>query len=170
MSRSIEEMREKIQTARAMADEEQNPAFAAIVFEAVLKELFNGASEGAKPITAIVPYSRPAETKQLSALKLPRALNEFLAPLPKSQTTLYLAIAYFSLHNNQPSLTVNDFANALASARIPRPKNPSDVVGKCIKRGWLVDALERKDGQKAWQITPTGEKYIEDILTGLQSE
>jgi hypothetical protein len=45
------------------------------------------------------------------------------------------------------------------------PKNVSDVIAQCIRKGMLMDASGPKDGQKAWMITQTGERLVEERLS-----
>jgi hypothetical protein len=41
----------------------------------------------------------------------------------------------------------------------------NDAVNKNIARGFLMEAAGKKDAKKAWCLTSTGEKYLEDDLT-----
>ena len=98
------------------------------------------------------------------------SINEFLARLSvESYPERVTAIAYYQLHNQQSQgVTLEDFRRAFSVARIPGPKNLSDVIAKCIRRGLLMDA-ESRDGQRAWQITQTGERSIEERLGRTQA-
>jgi len=90
-------------------------------------------------------------------------INEFLASKKlKSHTDKVLAIAYHYLHAKGKPVTSPEIEEAYITSRLARPQNLSDVVAKCIRRGYLVGSREQKEGQKAWHITPTGEKYVEE--------
>jgi hypothetical protein len=37
----------------------------------------------------------------------------------------------------------------------------NDAVNKNIGRGFFMEAAEKKDSKKAWQLTATGERFVE---------
>jgi len=90
-------------------------------------------------------------------------LNEFLPRVdPRSHPQRVVAIAYHALHTgNENGLTTAEFIDAYKRARETRPKNMSDVIATCFRRGFLIDASQRKEGAKSWVITKTGEAYLE---------
>jgi len=93
-----------------------------------------------------------------------KPLSEFLALANlKSHIDWAVAIAYHSYHSEQTAVTRAEFLNAYVKARLSRPANISDVIAKCIKAGYLQET--KKEDKKAWQITMTGEKYIEEKLS-----
>jgi hypothetical protein len=90
-------------------------------------------------------------------------LNEFLAAAaPKSHVDRLVAIAYHSLHlGDESGVTIEEVLNGYAAARLGKPKNIHDVVAQCVRRGLLIQLSSKKDGAKAWIVTPTGENYVE---------
>lgn len=96
-------------------------------------------------------------------VRLTKQINEFLASKKlKSHTDKVLAIAYHYLTAKGEPVTKLEIEEAYSTSRLARPQNLSDVVAKSIRRGYLVGSREQKEGQKAWHITTTGEKYIEE--------
>ena len=96
-------------------------------------------------------------------VRLTMQINEFLASKKlKSHTDKVLAIAYHYLYAKGEPVTGHEIEEAYATSRLARPQNLSDVVAKCVRRGYLVGSQEQKEGQKTWHITPTGEKYVEE--------
>lgn len=92
-------------------------------------------------------------------------LSEFLAQVKiKSETDRLTSILYYYLHDDQVSSTREKILEAYAATRIRRPKNLSDVIARCIRKGHIIESFQMKDGQKTWQITDTGKKYIEEQL------
>jgi len=59
---------------------------------------------------------------------------------------------------------VADLENAFRSAREKLPKNMNDAVNKNIARGFLMGAAEKKDAKKAWNLTSTGERFVENEM------
>lgn len=146
-----EEIRAKITEAIEVTQDIEEP-YKSIAFRVILKKLIEEAPSPTarrdltKPVT--VPRMQPSEF--LASLKL------------KSQLDQFEAVAYHFLHSGQESVTRAEIVDTLSKARLPRPKNISDVIGKCIRRGHIIVAAKEKDGQKALQITPSGERYIEE--------
>ena len=95
----------------------------------------------------------------------PPSLNEFLAAL--SVTThmdRLTAILYHALrYDDNDRVTSEDILEAYGRVRERRPTNVSDLIAKSIRKGHIVEAPEGKDGRRAWQITPTGERYVEGL-------
>lgn len=149
-----DEITAKINHARKLIAEVEEP-FRSIAFEVLFRKLLE---ESTPAVSARRDLTEPLLVERMQ-------VSEFLAHLGlRSQLDQAVAIAYHSLHRGQQSVTRGEFLEAFAKARMPRPKNLSDVIAKCVRRGHLVDALQEKDGQKAWSITPTGERYIEERL------
>lgn len=137
------------------------------------KELVENIDEPFKSIAFEVLFRKFLEQEQTTAINstlskpelAAKTVSEFLSSKNcKSMPDRVTAIAYYSFYGGQECITRTEFSEAFAKARLPRPKNISDVIARCIRRGFLVDCPEKKDGQKAWQITPTGEKYVKEQL------
>ncbi|MGT2503895.1 hypothetical protein ACVOMS_29985 [Bradyrhizobium guangxiense] len=113
-----------------------------------LEQLISGESHEAAP-----------KTRKLSA-------KEFmLSKRLKSETQKVLALAYFlEREEGITSFNVSDLETAFRSAREKVPKNMNDAVNKNIARGFLVGTREKKDSKKTWQLTSTGERYVEHEL------
>lgn len=147
-----EETKAKITEAIEITQDFEEP-YKSIAFEVILKNLIEGET---LPVTTKRDLTGSVVTAGMQA-------SEFLASLDlRSQLDQLEAVAYYFLHSGQESVTRAEIIDALSRARLPRPRNISDVIGKCIRRGHIIEAVEEKDGQKAVQITPTGEKYIKE--------
>jgi hypothetical protein len=147
-------VRDKIRQAVDIVSEVEppyrGPAFQ-VILEALLREEASGPSVAA-------PRTRPMPDLG--------GVNEFLATLNvRTLQDTIEAILYHGLHSGVDRMTRDEIMDALARARRPRPKNPWDAIGKCVRRGHVVDAPEAKEGDKAWQITPSGERYVEGLVT-----
>lgn len=92
-------------------------------------------------------------------------MNEFLASKGiRSHNDRVLAIAYYYISRGEP-ITSAVVEQAYRESRQPRPTNLSDVIAKLVRKGLLVDSLDKKDNRKAWQITPSGEQYVQEKLS-----
>lgn len=100
---------------------------------------------------------RPEKAKKISA-------KEFLITKKlKTETQKVLALGYYLEHiGSTESFNTADLEAIFRSARERLPKNINDAVNKNIARGFLMDVTEKKDNKKAWVLTATGEKFVED--------
>ncbi len=94
------------------------------------------------------------------------ALNEFLASRkPITHKDRVALVAYYYFHSKNEPVTTSEIDEAYTLARMPRPKNLSDTIAKCVSKGYLVDYRDGKGGKRAWQITQTGEKYLNEKVS-----
>lgn len=97
-------------------------------------------------------------------IKKKRSIKEFIIEKdPKNDTDRALAIGYYlekyggySLFNN------NDLVKGFRDARCKVPPNPWDKIQLNLKKDYIMDTGEEKDGQKAYVLTIEGEKYVEN--------
>ncbi len=150
-------MKSKIKQAEEVAESVADPDRKKIAFKEVLRELLRGVDTGHDIV-------RRVETSKTT--DLPDQFSEFLSHLTAdSHFDRVISVLYFSFHKGVVSMTLQDLAEAYSSARIKSPANFSDVMGDCIRKGYIIEARDKKEGKKAWQITPTGEKYVKEELT-----
>ncbi len=106
---------------------------------------------------------QPASSPAAAAVPPSMALNEFLASTkPKPHKDLVLRIAQYYLKFKKEPVTRAEFKEAYSLARRSPPQNRSDIIAKCARKGYLMVYPSRKEGKEAWQITQTGEKYLEE--------
>lgn len=93
-----------------------------------------------------------------------QSAKEFLlTKSPRSEVQKALLLAYFlEQEEGLTSFNVPDLEAAFRSAREKLPKNMNDVVNKNIAHGFLMEAKGKKDSKKAWQLTSTGERFVEN--------
>jgi hypothetical protein len=83
----------------------------------------------------------------------------------KADTQKVLALAYFlEQEEGLASFNVPDLERAFRAAREKLPTNLNDAVNKNIARGFLMEAKEKKDSKKAWHLTSTGERFVQDHM------
>jgi len=155
-----EDIQSKIQQAKELVGGKPEDPFTQIAFREVFTLLLGESYAVAQEIKP------PAAPKELTP-----QLTEFLALLNVgSHVDRVVAILYHRHHTGDGLTTVEDFQDAYSNARVKAPQNFSDVLGKCIRKGYAVESKDKKDGKKAWQITPSGEKYVEDEISQGSSE
>lgn len=82
-----------------------------------------------------------------------------------------LVLGYFLEHIRKiQSFNVNDLEEAFRAAKEQLPKNMNATVDKNIAQGFMMSASEKKDSKKAWCLTSTGEKHVENDLNRLAPE
>jgi len=83
----------------------------------------------------------------------------------KSETQKVLALGYFlEREESLTSFNVPDLERVFRAAREKLPANMNDIVNKNIARGFMMQAEEKKDSKKAWYLTSTGEKFVENNM------
>jgi hypothetical protein len=151
-----EEVQQKVEEAKALVGGDPRDPLTQIAFREVFRILLQ-------------PYSQPSPGQvERRTAPAPQTvqISEFLAQRKiDTETDRLVTILYYHLHNGRESSTRAEILEAYATARFKRPTNLSDVIARCIRKGHVIEALQKKDGQKAWQITVTGEKYVEEHLT-----
>ena len=102
-----------------------------------------------------------AEGKKLS-------VREFLlAKKPTDNVQRTLIIGYYLEHfDSLDSFNGRDLTDGFRSAKEPVPANINDKVNMNIHKGHIMEAKEKKDNSKAWVLTNSGEKFVEEALPG----
>lgn len=106
------------------------------------------------------PEEQPVQrVKKISA-------KEFLLTLQiPTETQKVLALAYFLERQEEiESFNVPDLEGAFRAAREKLPKNMNDAVNKNVARGFIMEAAAKKDSKKAWNLTATGERFVEEQM------
>ncbi len=94
------------------------------------------------------------------------SLKEFvLSKKPKDDVQKTLAVGYYlEKYDGLPSFNIKDLENAFRTAKETVPKNINYKVIKNIEKGYIMEAKEKKDKLKSWNITSTGERFVENDL------
>ena len=91
------------------------------------------------------------------------AIREFLLTnAPPDSIRYTLAIGYF-LENNDgmSSFTRADLLRGYSDAKEPPPSNIGVNITHCIKDGHMMEAREKKNNKTAYELTGTGEQFVE---------
>jgi hypothetical protein len=109
-----------------------------------------------KPITKIVTTDA----------KKGMSLKEFiLLKNPNDDNTKTLCIGYYlEKYAEYTSFSTEDLKKAFGSAKEPHPGNINDRINKNIAKGFMMEAEEKKNNRKAWMLTSSGEKFVENEL------
>ena len=92
------------------------------------------------------------------------SIKEFiLQKNPKDEIQMTLAIGYYlEKDRNFASFNVKDLETGFRSAKEKPPKNINYKVIKNIEKGYIMEVEDKKDNLKAWILTNSGEKYVEN--------
>lgn len=151
-----QEVRRKIEEAKQLVGGDPEDPFTQIAFREILHILL---SESAQ---SVIAERIGKGTEHIRGMRI----SEFLAQRKIStETDRVVVILYHQFHNGQESSTRAEILEAYSAARTRKPTNLADVIARCIRKGHIIEALEKKEGQKAWQITQSGERYVEEQLT-----
>lgn len=98
----------------------------------------------------------------------PIAPTEFFARLrPRQGTDQVMVAAYFlESFRDASAFTADDLRQCLLEARVKPPANISLAVLRNAQRGLMAQSEKRAGPHKAWILTQTGIKSIEETLAG----
>jgi len=124
--------------------------------------------ERIKKIEDRLPFATSAENRtNISQTAKKLSIKEFLMTKNLTDDVVRtLAIAYFLEHfSEMTSFNVDDINNqGFRLAKIKPPLNTNDKININIKKGYIMDATEKKEAKKAWVLTATGESFVENDL------
>ena len=116
-------------------------------------------------ISALEKKFEPGGPAPLQAVKKQSAKEFLISKSVSVETQKVLALAYFlERAEGLSSFNVPDLEAVFRNAREKLPKNMNDAVNKNVARGFLMEAAEKKDAKKAWQLTSTGERFVEQAM------
>lgn len=97
-------------------------------------------------------------------IKKELSIKEFiLLKKPKGDVQRTLAVGYYlEKYENLSLFNVKDLEKGFRSAKERVPGNINDKAYQNIKRGYMMEAEEKKDDLKAWVLTNSGERYVEN--------
>lgn len=107
--------------------------------------------------------SRPPEKSGIKTL----SIKEFvLTKKPKDDGQKILTIAYFlEKYEGLSSFNAKDLSDSFGKAKEKAPVNINDRVNKIIgKTGHIMEVSRKKDNLKSWQLTNSGEYFVEKSL------
>ena len=108
--------------------------------------------------------AKPDDKGETAIKKL--STREFLiSKKPKTDVDKTLVVGYH-LENYQDysSFNIADIEVGFRSAKEPVPKNTNDTINKNIRKGFIMNAEDKKDNKQAWVLTNLGLQYVENDL------
>jgi hypothetical protein len=128
----------------------------------ILKEIMKKLEDHERRISAL--EGTPAKKTQGEGKKL--SIKEFLlAKKPTDDVQRTLVIGYYLEHfEGMDRFNAKDLTEGFRSAKEPTPANVNDKVNSNIAKGRMMGDKEKKDKFKAWVLTNTGEKFVEEEL------
>jgi len=92
------------------------------------------------------------------------SIKEFiLSKNPKDDVQKTLIIGYYlEKYDNLSSFNAQDLENTFRSAKEQVPKNINYKVIKNIEKGYMMECKDKKDKLKAWNLTSSGERFVEN--------
>jgi len=123
-----------------------------------------------KSVTVSEETVSPPSTKSRGVGGKRMSLAEFLKTKnPKGHDDTILFFGYFiEKIEGASSFNVDDIKKCYRDAKIPPTKNIPTYTTILTKKGYVMDAGDKKDNKKAWVLTKSGEEYVEALI--LESE
>jgi len=112
-----------------------------------------------------------SKQKEVRTFKKFMSINEFIgSQKPNGDVQKTLAVGYYlEKYEGLSSFNAKDLVGAYRKLKIPKSQsiNFNYKAIKNIQQGHMIEATEKKDKQKAWVLTMSGEKFVEN---GFQKE
>lgn len=130
--------------------------------EDMIKDIMRKLEDHENRISAL--EGMPAKRTQVEGKKL--SIKEFLlAKKPTDDVQRTLVIGYYLEHFElMDRFNARDVADGFRAAKESLPTNINDKVNSNIGKGYMMEAKEKKDKFKAWVLTNSGEKFVEEEL------
>jgi len=130
--------------------------------EDVIKDIMTKLEDHESRISAL--EGAPGKKTLVEGKKL--SIKEFLlTKKPNDDVQRTIVIGYYLEHfESMDSFNTRDLADGFRSAKDPLPANINDKVNSNIGKGYMMEAKEKKDKLKAWVLTNSGEKFVEEGL------
>lgn len=123
-----------------------------------IKSILNDHEERIQGLERIFKTEPEKIKKQVS-------IKEFIiSKKPKDDIQKTLVIGYY-LENQRVfcSFNVKDLKDGFREAKESLPSNINQMVNENIKKGYMMEAEQKKDEMKAWVLTNTGEGFVNDL-------
>ena len=94
------------------------------------------------------------------------SLAEFLkSKNPQGHDDKILVFGYLiEVIEKSSSFNVDDIKKCYQQAKIPPTKNIPTYTTLLTKKGYIIEAMEKKDNKKAWILTDSGLKFVEALV------
>lgn len=128
--------------------------------EDILRNIMKKLEDLDKRVSAL--EGTPTSKMQTEGKRL--SVKEFLlTKKPTNDVQRTLTIGYYLEHfESMDRFNIRDLSDGFRSAKEPPPANMNDKVNMNIRKGHMMEAKERKDKSKAWILTNSGEKLVEE--------
>lgn len=103
---------------------------------------------------------------EIARMSMPETLGEFIDQKgnPDKHTDVVAVYAYWLFKvEGMKSFNVKDIISCYDRTRRPKTSNPNMTINQNVSTHLFAEVPEKKDGYKAWIITRTGEKYVEQM-------
>lgn len=87
-----------------------------------------------------------------------------LKPSGDVERTLVFA-NFLEEHRDLPNFNSEDIGSLFVEARMKKPANVADKIGKNASKGLIMSAGE-VDGKKTWKLTLSGQAYMKELENG----
>ena len=108
--------------------------------------------------------TKPTERGKKASGKKKLSVKEFmLQKNPRKDVLKTLTIGYYlEKYGGMSCFTIKDIQRGFRSAKEPAPDKINDKIYQNAKKGHIMEVEEKKDGHKAWQLTSSGERFVEN--------
>jgi hypothetical protein len=112
----------------------------------------------------------PAEPNRVPRSQKPYSAAELFAAKGWSTEIDKVVLSGFFLerHGGSESYTIEEVKNCLIAAKVPLPKNVNLAILQAVQKGLMMEIPSKSGPRKAWSLTQTGERYVEDLTATMK--
>ena len=111
----------------------------------------------------IKELEKPSKTEPDKSKKQISIKEFILAKKPKDDVQRTLVIGYYlEKYKGMNCFNAKDIEEGFREAKEKVPDNVNYKAIQNIKSGYMMEAKEKKDKFKAWTLTSTGERFVEN--------
>ena len=100
--------------------------------------------------------SLPGKPKEISLVEFVKEKN----PTDDLQITLCIG-SFLEQKEGVEFFTSKEIEEGFRKAKLKIPQNVTDKVNQCIKKGWVAENKEKRDGKKTFYSTISGQEKID---------
>lgn len=130
-----------------------------------IKQLNEKITSLEKRVSALEGKNNPAGAEPTNSDKKLSVKEFILSKNPSGDVQKTLAVAYYlEKYEELTSFNADDLRHGFQLAKEAIPENINDKININIRKGHMAEAKDKKEKKKAWIVTNSGEKFLNDGL------
>lgn len=123
-------------------------------------------------LVALFLTDKPGSIQITESTVKPLSIKEFTIETdPKDGTEMVLYFGYYlEKYKGVSCFNLSDLKDCYMNAKERQPPNINDKVNLNIRKGFMMEAQEKKNNSKAWILTRKGEEFVKQKIQGNEND